>query len=68
MCNQTNETPHLFDWDQEKNVAADRWQRAELNHSIVEYVAPANYSYRQPQPPMYAFVMDVSQAGVQSGI
>lgn len=43
MCNLSNEVPQLFDWDQEKNQPADRYQRAELNSSIVEFVAPTEY-------------------------
>lgn len=43
MCSQVNEVPQLFDWDQQKNQPADRWGRAELNHAVVEYVAPSEY-------------------------
>jgi len=43
MCNISNEVPQLFDWDQEKNQPADRWQRPELNHSVVEFIAPREY-------------------------
>jgi protein transport protein SEC24 len=67
MCNMSNETPQLFDWDQERNVAADRWQRAELNHAVVEYVAPSEYLVRPPQPPVYAVLLDISHSAVQSG-
>ncbi|KZT34780.1 hypothetical protein SISSUDRAFT_1065043 [Sistotremastrum suecicum HHB10207 ss-3] len=68
LCNYSNETPQLFDWDQTRNVAADRWARAELNHAVVEYVAPTEYMVRPPQPPYYTFLIDVSQAAVQSGM
>lgn len=43
MCNIANEVPQLFDWDQEKNQPADRWQRPELNHAVVEFIAPREY-------------------------
>lgn len=46
MCNLSNEVPQLFDWDQEKNQPADRYLRAELNSSIVEFVAPTEYMVR----------------------
>lgn len=46
MCNISNEVPQLFDWDQETNQPADRWQRPELNHSVVEFVAPREYMVR----------------------
>jgi protein transport protein SEC24 len=43
MCNISNEVPQLFDWDQEKNQPADRWARPELNHGVVEFIAPREY-------------------------
>jgi protein transport protein SEC24 len=68
MCNMSNEVPQLFDWDQTRNQPADRWSRAELNYSAVEYVAPTEYMVRPPQPAVYIFLIDVSHAAVQSGM
>ncbi|TFK38134.1 protein transporter SEC24 [Crucibulum laeve] len=68
MCNMSNEVPQLFDWDQVRNQPGDRWARAELNHSVVEYVAPTEYMVRPPQPAVYIFLIDVSHAAVQSGM
>ena len=68
MCNMSNEVPQLFDWDQVRNQPGDRWARAELNHSVVEFVAPTEYMVRPPQPPVYTFLLDVSHAAVQSGM
>lgn len=68
MCGLSNEVPQLFDWDQRENKPADRWARKELNHAVVEFIAPTEYMVRPPQPPVYAFVIDVSQAAVQSGM
>lgn len=68
MCNISNEVPQLFDWDQEKNQPADRWSRPELNHSVVEFIAPREYMVRPPQPPVYVFLIDVSVAGIASGM
>ena len=67
MCNMTNEVPQLFDWDQVRNQPGDRWVRAELNHSCVEFVAPTEYMVRPPQPAVYVFLIDVSHTAVQSG-
>ena len=64
----TNDVPQLFDWDQERNQPADRWSRAELNHSVVEFVAPTEYMVRPPQPTVYAFLIDVSHAAVSTGM
>lgn len=68
MCNLTNDVPQLFDWDQNNNCPADRWQRAELNHGVVDFVAPTEYMVRPPQPPLYVFVFDVSYQSVNSGV
>lgn len=46
MCNLSNEVPNLFDWDQENQVPADRYARPELNHAVVEFVAPTEYMVR----------------------
>ena len=68
MCNISNEVPQLFDWDQEKNQPADRWKRPELNHSVVEFIAPREYMVRPPQPPVYVFLIDVSQQSMNNGM
>lgn len=68
MCNLSNEVPQLFDWDPRTNQPADRWQRAELNCGVVDFVAPKEYMVRPPQPPVYVFVIDVSQNAIQSGM
>ena len=67
MCNLSNEIPQLFDWDQANNQPADRWQRAELNHSVVDFVAPTEYMVRPPQALAYVFLIDVSYAAVNCG-
>ena len=68
MCSLSNEVPQLFDWDQVRNQPGDRWARAELNHSVVEFVAPTEYMVRPPQPAVYIFLIDVSHAAVTSGM
>ncbi|KAJ8081655.1 COPII subunit [Marasmius tenuissimus] len=68
MCNMSNEVPQMFDWDQVRNQPGDRWARAELNHAVVEFVAPTEYMVRPPQPAVYVFLLDVSHAAVQSGM
>ncbi|CAG8709270.1 14480_t:CDS:10, partial [Acaulospora morrowiae] len=59
--------PAQFDWDLQTNQQTDRWKRAELNHAVVEFVAPTEYMVRPPQPPVYLIVIDVSFPAVQSG-
>ena len=67
MCSMSNEIPQSFDWDQQRNQPGDRWARAELNYSVVEFVAPTEYMVRPPQPAVYVFLIDVSHAAIQSG-
>jgi len=68
MCNLTNDVPQSFDWDAVKQQPVDRWQRPELNYAVSEFVAPQEYMVRAPQPLIYLFLLDVSTAGVTSGL
>ena len=68
MCNLTNEVPQAFDWDVAGQKSIDRWQRPELNHAVVEFVAPQEYMVRPPQPLVYLFLFDVSYAAVTNGL
>ena len=60
--------PAFFDFDVDTQQYIDRFLRPELTHCMVEYVAPAEYMARPPQPPVYIFVVDVSYAAVSSGM
>ena len=68
MCNLTNDVPQAFDWDAAAQKSADRWQRPELNHAVVEFVAPQEYMVRPPQPLVYLFLFDVSFQSVSCGL
>jgi protein transport protein SEC24 len=68
MCNLSNDVPQAFDWDAAAQQSVDRWQRHELNHSVVEFVAPQEYMVRPPQPLVYLFLFDVSYAAISSGL
>lgn len=68
MCNLTNDVPQSFDWDSVKQQPMDRWHRPELNYAVSEFVAPQEYMVRAPQPLIYLFILDVSYAGVTSGL
>jgi len=46
----------------------DHAERYELNSGTVEFVAPADYMVRPPQPPAFVFLIDVSGRSVQSGM
>ncbi|KAJ9655658.1 COPII subunit [Neophaeococcomyces mojaviensis] len=68
MCNLTNDVPQAFDWDAAAQKSLDRWQRPDLNHAVVEFIAPQEYMVRPPQPLVYLFLIDVSYAAVTSGL
>jgi protein transport protein SEC24 len=68
MCNLANDVPQAFDWDAATQQSVDRWQRPELNYSVVEFVAPQEYMVRPPQALTYVFLMDVSYNAVTSGL
>ena len=68
MCNLTNDVPQAFDWDAATQKGLDRWQRPDLNHAVVEFIAPQEYMVRPPQPLVYLFLIDVSYAAVTSGL
>lgn len=68
LCYLLNDVPSSFDIDPMTGQPVDRWQRHELNHAVVEFVAPAEYMVRPPQPLVYLFVIDVSYVAVQSGM
>ncbi|KAJ9134811.1 Protein transport protein SEC24 [Pleurostoma richardsiae] len=68
MCNLSNDVPQAFDWDAAAQKSVDRWQRHELNHAVVEFVAPQEYMVRPPQPLVYLFLFDVSYAAVSTGL
>ena len=68
MCNLTNDVPQAFDWDATTQKSLDRWQRPELNYSVVEFIAPQEYMVRPPQPLVYLFLFDVSHAAVTNGL
>jgi protein transport protein SEC24 len=68
MCNLTNDVPQAFDWDAAQQKSVDRWQRAELNYAVTEFVAPQEYMVRPPQPLCYYIVLDCTQAAVNCGL
>lgn len=62
FCNLANNFPQAIDMN------GNRYERPEFNHSVVDYVAPKEYAARPPPPSTYAFIFDVSQASVKSGL
>ncbi|CAM6106579.1 unnamed protein product [Calypogeia fissa] len=68
LCGFTNETPR----DYHCNLGPDGRrrdadQRPELSKGAVEFVASKEYLVRDPMPPVYYFLIDVSSTAVQTG-
>ncbi len=68
MCSLTNDVPSAFDWDSQNQRQLNRWERVELNYSVVEFLAPQEYMVRPPQPLIYIFLLDVSAQSIASGL
>ena len=60
--------PSEFDWDILSGQQADRYSRTELNYGCVDFIAPAEYAIRPPQPPVYVFVVDTSYQSIETGM
>ncbi|KAJ1800630.1 COPII subunit [Coemansia sp. RSA 2399] len=67
LCGLNNDVPLYFDYDSATHAQKDRWRRTDLNHSVIEFIAPAEYMVRPPMPPVYVFIIDISYASVQLG-
>jgi hypothetical protein len=50
-----------------KGRRLDTYERPELSHGAVEYIATGDYMMRAPQPPVYMFLLDVSQRSIATG-
>ncbi|PHJ17581.1 transport protein sec24 [Cystoisospora suis] len=69
LCGFVNDTPQFYMRGlDDQGKREDRFERPELSMGSVEFVAPADYMIRPPQPPAYLFLIDVSAAAVASGL
>uniref|UniRef100_A0A183C0I0 Sec23/sec24 transport family protein n=1 Tax=Globodera pallida TaxID=36090 RepID=A0A183C0I0_GLOPA len=67
LCYRANDLPEDFAWDPQTKTFGDPSRRPELQETTIEYIAPAEYMLRPPQPPIYLFIFDVSSAAVDCG-
>uniref|UniRef100_A0A9J2PJM2 Sec23/Sec24 trunk domain-containing protein n=1 Tax=Ascaris lumbricoides TaxID=6252 RepID=A0A9J2PJM2_ASCLU len=67
LCYRINDLPDDFSWDPSLKVFAEPSRRPEIRNATVEFIAPSEYMLRSPQPAVYVFVLDVSQAAIESG-
>uniref|UniRef100_A0A7S1B6V7 Protein transport protein SEC24 n=1 Tax=Corethron hystrix TaxID=216773 RepID=A0A7S1B6V7_9STRA len=69
ICGVLNDVPSAYFCHlDEQGRRRDADTRPEISEAVVEYIAPAEYMVRPPQPPAYFFVIDVSLQAVQSGV
>ena len=69
LCGLVNDVPQsYFSAVDQTGRRADLDERPELVHGSIEIIAPVDYMVRQPMPPVYFFVIDVSEAAVKSGM
>ena len=68
FCNLLNDIPSAFEYDEISGQVKNKFDRVELNHSVVEFIAPKEYMARAPQPIVYVFIIDVSVHAVSSGL
>nr|NVI77898.1 Sec24AB ortholog [Cucujiformia] len=62
-----NELPEEFQYDPVSKTYGDPSRRPEIKSSTIEYIAPAEYMLRPPQPAVYLFLLDVSRLAIESG-
>lgn len=67
FCRLANDIPMQFDQTL-AGVPANRYDRNEVKYGVMEYLAPKEYTMRQPPPSTYAFILDVSQNAIKSGL
>ncbi|XP_066245647.1 protein transport protein Sec24A [Euwallacea similis] len=67
LCFRVNELPEEFQFDPVSKTYGDPTRRPEIKSSTIEYIAPAEYMLRPPQPAVYLFLLDVSRFAIESG-
>ncbi|CAM9134252.1 unnamed protein product, partial [Ectocarpus fasciculatus] len=69
ICGMLNDVPNSYFSHLDQNgQRRDKGTRPELSNCSVEFIAPADYMVRPPQPPVYFFVIDVSSMASSSGM
>ncbi|KAJ8966875.1 hypothetical protein NQ314_003269 [Rhamnusium bicolor] len=67
LCYRINELPEEFQYDPVSKTYGDPSRRPEIKSSTIEYIAPAEYMLRPPQPAVYLYLLDVSRLAIESG-
>ncbi|XP_044749387.1 protein transport protein Sec24A [Coccinella septempunctata] len=67
LCYRVNDLPEEFQYDPVSKTFGDPSRRPEIRSSTIEYIAPAEYMLRPPQPAVYLFLLDISRLAVECG-
>lgn len=68
FCNLNNDFPTAFDIHPITGKSRNRYERPELNHGMVDYIAPTEYTSRPPQALSYVFLLEVTTETIKSGL
>lgn len=68
LCVLLNDFPSNYDYNVGESRYIDRGEHPELRCPVYEYYAPAEYTVRPPQPPVYVFLLDASNSSINAGI
>lgn len=67
LCFRVNDLPDEFQYDPMSNSYGDPTRRPEIKNATIEFIAPAEYMLRPPQPPVYLYLLDVSHVAAETG-
>ena len=67
LCFRINELPDEFLFDPVSQTYGDPSRRPEVKEATIEYIAPAEYMLRPPQPAVYLWLFDTSRQAVDTG-
>ncbi|XP_066931581.1 protein transport protein Sec24A-like isoform X1 [Clytia hemisphaerica] len=67
MCFRINDIPEELTFDYNNRQYQDVRKRPELNHASIEFIAPAEYMLRPPQPSCFVIALDVSYNAIGTG-
>ena len=67
LCFRINDIPEEFLHDPVSQTYGDPSRRPEVKCSTIEYIAPAEYMLRPPQPAVYLWMFDTTRQAVDTG-
>lgn len=67
FCRLANDIPMQYNQSYDGNQT-NQYERNEVRYGVMEFLAPKEYSVRQPPPSTYTFILDVSQNAIRNGL